>query len=234
MRGESARPGQQNTLMPCSAPRGLRRGDSDNDLARQDRRLLTVGQLERMVGQRSSPGSRSLPLFDRSGSVHAERLKQQGRLFPLFIFEMLTSTRRLRVSGFFVALTQRTHSQRAIGVVSFHRSWMFCGAAARAVARSGGTLGSGQSLVTSMSNVAVSPALMPAACCGVSSTLIQWPEFPSGSSTVWNWTPLIVPWTATCPREGRLLLAVSGNRNTVDVSIADSVASKRMAAPSAR
>ena len=59
-----------------------------------------------------------MPFFDRSGSVHAERLKQQGRLFPLFIFEMLTSTRRLRVSGFFVALTQRTHSQRAIGVIS--------------------------------------------------------------------------------------------------------------------
>jgi S-adenosyl-L-homocysteine hydrolase len=69
----------------------------------------------------SSPGSRSLPFFDRSGSVHAERLKQQGRLFPLFIFEMLTSTRRLRVSGLLVALTQRTHSQRAIGVISFHR-----------------------------------------------------------------------------------------------------------------
>jgi len=155
-------------------------------------------------------------------------------LFPLFIFEMLTSTRRLRVSGFFVALTQRTHSQRAIGVVSFHRSWMFCGAAAKAVARSWGTLGSGQSLVTSRSRVAVSPALMPAACCSVSSTLIQWPEFPSGSSTVWNSTPLIVPWTATCPREGRLLLAVSGNRNTVDVSIVDSVASKRMVAPSVR
>ena len=63
--------------------------------------------------------------------MHAERLKQQGRLFPLFIFEMLTSTRRLRVSGFFVALTQRTHSQRAIGVISFHRSWIFCGAAAK-------------------------------------------------------------------------------------------------------
>ncbi|HJZ03765.1 MAG TPA: hypothetical protein VJ305_23860, partial [Streptosporangiaceae bacterium] len=103
---------------------------------------------------RSSPGSRSLPFFDRSGSVHAERLKQQGRLFPLFIFEMLTSTRRLRVSGFFVALTQRTHSHRAIGVVSFHTSWIFCGAAARAAARSGGTLGSGQSLVTSISTVA--------------------------------------------------------------------------------
>src|SRR5580658_3741677 len=183
---------------------------------------------------RSSPSSRSLPFFDRSGSVHAERLKQQGRLFPLFIFEMLTSTRRLRVSGFFVALTQRTHSHRAIGVVSFHTSWIFCGAAARAAARSGGTLGSGQSLVTSTSSVAVSPALMPAACCSVSSTLIQWPECPSGSSTVWNSTPLIVPRTATCPREGRFLLAVSGNRNTVDVPIADSVASKRMAASSVR
>jgi hypothetical protein len=77
-----------------------------------------------LVDRRSGPivpGSKSLPLFDRSGSVHAERLKQQGRLFSPFIFEMLTSTRRLRVSGFFVALTQRTHSQRAIGVISFHR-----------------------------------------------------------------------------------------------------------------
>ena len=60
--------------------------------------------------------SMSLPLFDRFGSVHGARLKQQGRRFPLFIFEILTSTRRLRVSGFGVALTQRTHSQRAIGV----------------------------------------------------------------------------------------------------------------------
>ena len=118
---------------------------------------------------RPSAGSRSLPFFDRSGSVHAERLKQQGRLFPLFIFEMLTSTRRVRVSGFFVALTQRTHSQRAIGVISFHRFWISCGAAARAAARSWGTLGSGQSLVTSMSMVAVSPAPIPAACCS------EWP-----------------------------------------------------------
>ena len=70
-------------------------------------------------------GSTSLPFFDRSGSVHAARLKQQGRRFPLFIFEILTSTRRLRVSGFWVALTQRTHSQRAIGVIPVHRSWIF-------------------------------------------------------------------------------------------------------------
>jgi hypothetical protein len=60
-------------------------------------------------------GSVSLPFFDRSGSVHAARLKQQGGRFPLFIFEMLTSTRRLRVSGFGVALTPRTHSPRCQG-----------------------------------------------------------------------------------------------------------------------
>src|SRR5487761_193214 len=70
-------------------------------------------------------GSISLPFFDRFGSVHAARLKQQGRRFPLFIFEILTSTRRWRVSRFWVALTQRTHSQRAIGVIPFHSSWIF-------------------------------------------------------------------------------------------------------------
>jgi len=40
-------------------------------------------------------------------------LNQQGRRLPFFIFERLTATRRLRVSGFLVALTHRTHSQRA-------------------------------------------------------------------------------------------------------------------------
>jgi hypothetical protein len=73
----------------------------------------------------SHADSISLLFFDRFGSVHPARLKQHGRRFPLFIFEMLTSTRRLRVSGFGVALTQRTHSQRAIGVTPFHRSWIF-------------------------------------------------------------------------------------------------------------
>src|SRR6202011_1688092 len=100
-------------------------------------------------------GSISLPFFDRYGSVHAARLKQQGRRFPLFIFEILTWTRRLRVSGFLVALIQRTHSQRAIGVMSFHRSWIFWGAAVRAASRSGGTFGSGHSLSGSISSVAV-------------------------------------------------------------------------------
>src|SRR2546429_3375392 len=70
-------------------------------------------------------GSMSLPFFDRAASVHAARLKQQGRRFPLFIFEMLSSTRRLRVSGSWVALTQRTHSHRAIGVIALQRPWIF-------------------------------------------------------------------------------------------------------------
>ena len=57
------------------------------------------------------------------------RLKQQGRRFPSFIFEIVTSTRRRRVSGLLVALTQRTHSHRAIGVMSSQMSRIFDGAA---------------------------------------------------------------------------------------------------------
>ena len=57
--------------------------------------------------------------------MQAARSKQQGRRLPLFIFEIDTSTRRLRVSGFLVAFTQRTHSQRAIGVMSLQMSWIF-------------------------------------------------------------------------------------------------------------
>ena len=183
---------------------------------------------------RSSADPRSLPFFDSSGSVQAARLKQHGRRFPLCSFEMLTSTRRLRVSGFFVALTQRTHSHRAIGVISLHSLWILGGAASSAAPRSCGTVGSGQSLVTCMSRVAVPPSTRPAACCSESSTLIQWPKTPSGSSTVWNPTSLIVPWTATCPREGSCLLASSGNRNTANESIVESDASKRMCAPAGR
>jgi hypothetical protein len=66
--------------------------------------------------------STSLPFFERSGSVHAARLKQQGRRLPDRSFEMPTSTRRRRASGFFVALIQRTHSQRAMGVMSCQSS----------------------------------------------------------------------------------------------------------------
>jgi hypothetical protein len=68
----------------------------------------------------------------------------------------------------------------------------------------------------------------------VEATFIQWPEAPSGSSTVWNSTPLTVPSTATWPREGSSVLAVSGKRNTAAASMVASVASKRMVRPFVR
>src|SRR5437667_128823 len=89
----------------------------------------------------------SLPFLDRFGSVHAARLKQQGRRFPLCIFR---------------------------------------------------------------------------------SIFIQWPKLPSGSNTVWNRRPLIVPCTATCPRDGSFLLAFLGKRKMVDLSIVHGIASKRI------
>jgi hypothetical protein len=114
----------------------------------------------------------SLPFFDKAGSVHAARSKQQGRRLPDRSFEMLTSTRRLRVSRFLVAFIQRTHSQRAIGVIPFHSSCI-SDAPARAVAKSCGISGSGQSLVGSISSVTVSPAFTPRAFCNLLSTLSQ-------------------------------------------------------------
>jgi hypothetical protein len=176
----------------------------------------------------------SLPLLDRFGSVHAARLKQQGRRFPLFIFEMVTSTRRLRVSRFGVALIQRTHSHRAMGVMSSHTSWIFRGAAARAVSRSRGTFASGHSLSGSTSTVTLSPALRAALRFSFPSILIQWPKVPSGSNTVWKPWPLSVPRTATCPRDGSFRLAVSGKRTISDLPMVDSVASKRIVGTSAR
>ena len=95
-----------------------------------------------------------MPLLERSGSVHAARLKQQGRRLPVLIFEMLTSTLRSRVSGLLVAFTHRTHSHRAIGVMSLQTPLIVGGAEARAEASSGGTLGSGHCLDTLMSTVA--------------------------------------------------------------------------------
>ena len=70
---------------------------------------------------------------------------------------------------------------------------------------------------------------MAAVRCSFSSTLIQWPEQPSGSSTVWNSCPLIVPCTATWPRDGSFSLAFSGSRTIVHLSMVCSVASKRIA-----
>jgi hypothetical protein len=167
--------------------------------------------------------------------VHAERLKQQGRLFPLSIFEMLTSTRRLRVSGFFVALTQRTHSQRAIGVISFHRFWIFCGGgyqSCRKVLRHARLWPILGHLDVERRNVTRADAssvlqrvidLHPVA--EISVWFEQRLELDAIDRSVDGHPPR---------REGRSVLADSGNRNTVDVSIADSVASKRRVAPAVR
>jgi hypothetical protein len=72
--------------------------------------------------------------------------------------EVLTSTRRWRVGGFAVAFTQRTHSQRAIGVMPFHISRICFGAAARACIKLVGMSGSGQSVVSSIVTGTLSPA----------------------------------------------------------------------------
>src|SRR5580700_2174774 len=141
---------------------------------------------------------------------------------------MVTSTRRLRVSAFAVALTHRTHSQRAIGVMSSHISWISAGAATSAALRSCGTSGSGQSLSGSTSSVTESPAPTAAAFCSLRSSFIQWPKFPSGSTTVWKAWPLMLPRTATCPRDGSSLLAFLGRRTMVDLPTRSSLASNRI------
>ena len=151
---------------------------------------------------------------------------QQGRRLPLFIFEMLTSTLRSRVSGLSAAFTHRTHSHRAIGVMSLQTPLIFGGAEASAKARSGGTFGSGR-LPGHRDLDRRGLTWADAGCLlkGVGDPHSSGLNCPSGSSTVWNSTPSIVPLTATCPRDGKLALATSGNRNTVVESIVDSVAS---------
>jgi hypothetical protein len=73
----------------------------------------------------------SFPFFERFGSVHAARLKTARSALPALHLRDADSTRRWRVLAFRVAFTHRTHSQRAIGVMFFHSSWISSGAAAR-------------------------------------------------------------------------------------------------------
>lgn len=143
---------------------------------------------------------------------------------------MLTSTRRRRVSGLRVACTQRTHSHRAIGVRSCHRARIFVGASARAAARSSGTSGSGQSVAIWTLTWATSPELTPATRWRSSSTRIQWPRRPSGSTTVLKPWPATEACTATCPRDGSRSLAASGNRTRVVSPMVDSSAAKLIVA----
>ena len=124
---------------------------------------------------------KSTPLFDTLGSVQRVRLKQHGLRFPALSIANVFSIRRLRVSGFLVEPIQRIQSQRAIGVISIHRVFA-CGVATRAVFKSSGILGSGQTLAGSIASVTVSPAAALMALRMTLLTLNQWLPLPSGSS----------------------------------------------------
>ena len=173
----------------------------------------------RCVALRSTgrQAGRSFPLRLTRGSVQADRSKQHGRRLPLSSLLMPTSTRRCRVAGFAVAPIQRTHSQRAIGVMSSHVSRIDSGASASAAARSSGTVGSGQSGRGTRQISTSSPARP-------SSSLIQCPRCPSGSITVSKSSPSTVPRTATCPRDGSAALAPSGRRTRIVDPMLDTVA----------
>ena len=86
--------------------------------ATKDKKSTPTGRGSVLDSHRGSPGKREVQQKGRGLCEGRKftRSKQQGRRLPLRILSRETSTRRARVSGFFVAPTQRTHSQRAIGV----------------------------------------------------------------------------------------------------------------------
>ncbi len=134
--------------------------------------LLVIGFIHFTFTAVISIGSSSMPLFDTEGSVHELRLKQQGLRLPAFIFESATPMRFLRVSKFLVEPIQRIHSQRAMGVISFHVS-NAVGEFVNSFFKSAGTFGSGHSLIGSISIVTVSPLSACAAALMFFSTLSQ-------------------------------------------------------------
>src|SRR5258706_744973 len=87
---------------------------------------------------------------------HMLRLKQHGLLIPLFNFDNDTLILFSRVTSLLVEPIQRTHSQRAIGVVSIHVAYASL-ADSRASFMSFGTIGSGQSFDESIVTIMVSP-----------------------------------------------------------------------------
>ena len=100
--------------------------------------LLSPGRNEQLP---YCVGATSFPFFERSGSVHAERSKQQGRRFPEASLLGMLSILRLRVSDCLAESTHIIKSFRASGGRSFHRAIAF-GAVAKTLRRSVGTLGS--------------------------------------------------------------------------------------------
>src|SRR3989338_7813177 len=106
------------------------------------------------------------------------RLKQQGLRSPALSFENTTSIRLLRVSDCLVEPIQRIQSQRAIGVISNQKVYIF-GSAASAFFKSAGISGSGHTLLGSIASSTVSPTLALAALSIASLTLNQWLPIPS-------------------------------------------------------
>src|SRR6476469_8848072 len=176
----------------------------------------------------------STQLCDTSGSLQRLRLKQQGRLMPLLSLSSATSMCFWRVSGVLTARTQRIQSQRASGVISFHKASAF-GEVAKAFFTSSGTSGSIHSLVGSSETCTVSPAFAEASSSNFLSGLNQWLGFcpgaylPSGSSKALKGAPLIVPETIVIPRDGSFALALSGSLRMIHEPMLNSLASKWMA-----
>jgi hypothetical protein len=94
--------------------------------------LPTAAGLAHRISQVDHRGLISFPFLDRSGSVHAARLKQHGLRFPPLHLGDAGLDAALAGAGIAGRMTHRTHSQRAIGVMSFHSPRIVPGAAARA------------------------------------------------------------------------------------------------------
>jgi hypothetical protein len=175
----------------------------------------------------------SAQLCDTSGSLQRLRLKQQGRLIPLFSLSSATSICFWRVSGVLTARIQRIQSQRASGVISFHKASAF-GEAAKAFSKSSGTSGSIHSLLGSSATCTVSPAFTEASSSNFLSGLNQWLDLcpgaylPSGSSKALKGAPLIVPETIVIPLDGSSAEALSGSLRMVRELILNSFVSKRI------
>lgn len=173
----------------------------------------------------------STQLWETEGSEQRLRLEQHGRLMPRLSLKMATLICFWRVSSVLTARIQRIQSQRASGVISFHKAWAF-GESDSAFFKSAGASGSIHSLVGSSDTCTVSPAVAKASSSIFLSGANQWlglspgPYLPSGSSKVLKGTPLIAPFTTIMPLEGSWAEASSGSLRIVQSLILNNLASK--------
>src|SRR5262245_44737979 len=86
-----------------------------------------------------------------------ERSTQHGRRLPLASMSQALVIRRARVSACLAVTIHWIQSRRAAGVMSDHTARALGGAAARALRRGGGTVGSGSALAGAISRVTTSP-----------------------------------------------------------------------------